>query len=150
MFRSLPNPNAGTLRLTATPRMGNLRGFTLLELLIILAIIGLICAILIPSMYRLRIEAKAKGECRENIVRIDAAKERYASELHLAARAHCTFADLIRTGNLSTEPHCPMGGTYALGDIGEQPTCSHGELNKAHMHSEAEDAQAHRTAAPSG
>ena len=60
-------------------KMNKKSGFTLVEIMIVVAIIGLLAAIAIPSFIKARTESQAKG-CINNLRIMDAAKEQCAME----------------------------------------------------------------------
>jgi len=107
------------------------RGFTLVEIMIVVAIIGILVGIAVPGFIKARKTAQGKS-CNENLSKIDGAKETYALENNLTTGDPATIADLCApdssgapgTGYLKKTPFCPAGGTYTEGDIGTDPTCS--------------------------
>jgi prepilin-type N-terminal cleavage/methylation domain-containing protein len=107
------------------------KGFTLVEIMIVVAIIGIIIAIAVPAFLRARENARGQA-CQENLTKIDGAKEQYALEFRVGNGGAVTFADLVTPGNanqgegyLRAEPNCPAGGTYTTNAIGAPPTCSY-------------------------
>ena len=101
----------------------NTAGFTLVEIMIVVAIIGLLAAIAVPNFAQARSNAR-KGSCINNLRLIDAAKEQYALENNLEE------GDTVSTDNVkvylkgSTMPDCPAAGSYSLEAVGTPPTCS--------------------------
>ncbi len=114
------------------------KGFTLVEIMIVVAIIGIIIAIAVPAFLRARENARGQA-CQENLSKIDGAKEQYALEFRMANEATLDndWDDLIKPGGTTTAgagylksaPQCPSNGEYTLGNIGEDPICSYGEEN---------------------
>lgn len=98
-------------------------GFTLVEIMIVVAIIGLLASIAIPSFVSARNTARQTA-CITNLRSIDAGKELGAMAWKL------TDGDTINTSTVNeyvkgtTIPLCPGGGTYTYQSIGVYPECS--------------------------
>jgi prepilin-type N-terminal cleavage/methylation domain-containing protein len=103
-------------------QFNNRKGFTLVEIMIVVAIIGLLAAIAIPNFVKARTTAQTNA-CIANLKQIDGAKEQYALEKKLAVGA--TATDIYGSSNyIKVEPACPAGGTYAINVVGTTPTCT--------------------------
>lgn len=90
----------------------NRKGFTLVEIMIVVAIIGVLAAIAIPNFIRSRTVSQ-RNACIANLKQIEAAYE----QAKLAGAAVADVAALSGTtaaGFLKVAPVCPAGGTYAL------------------------------------
>ena len=93
------------------------KGFTLVEIMIVVAIIGLLAAIAIPSFMRARTTSQ-KNSCINNLRQIEAAKDQYALEMGLTNFSDaCDFADIGpgATGGsfLKQWPICPASTNFA-------------------------------------
>lgn len=97
-------------------------GFTLVEIMIVVAIIGLLAAIAVPSFVTARTKSQASA-CLNNLRQIDGAKDLYAMDNDNAAPAD--VAALVTT-YIKKTPDCPAGGTYTVGALAADPTCSEG------------------------
>lgn len=100
-------------------------GFTLVEIMIVVAIIGLLASIAIPNFVRARTTSQANA-CINNLRQIDSAKQQWALENKLAATASPADSSLqpYLTHGGSFPPLCPANGSYTIGDVATAPTCS--------------------------
>src|SRR6059036_1722108 len=99
-------------------------GFTLVEIMIVVAIIALLAAIAIPNFVKARTTSQ-KSACIANLKQIDGAKATWALETKQVAGAAPTTTDLYGTTKyIRDEPTCPGGGVYVLTTIDTKPTCN--------------------------
>jgi len=108
------------------------RAFTLVEVMIVIAIVGLLAAIAIPNFMRVR-ETTQTNACIHNLRLIDAAKQQWALEYKQLGSAEPVFDDIseyLVRANQGRVPVCPAGGTeagfdgsYTLNAVTNAPTC---------------------------
>lgn len=100
-------------------------GFSLLELMVVVAIFSVLVSIVGPSYIRARQSARVRA-CVKQIRTLQAIKDQYAMMRRLPQGAAVSFADLVADGLLREEVICPDGFPYAVGAIGEDVICTSG------------------------
>jgi prepilin-type N-terminal cleavage/methylation domain-containing protein len=101
-------------------------GFTLVEIMIVVAIIGLLAAIAIPNFVKARTSAQQKA-CIANLSTIGGSVEQWAVEYKKAAADTYALTDATLLAFLrgSVLPACPGGGAYTAGaTVSNNPTCN--------------------------
>jgi prepilin-type N-terminal cleavage/methylation domain-containing protein len=101
------------------------QGFTLVEIMIVVAIIGLLAAIGIPNFVRARQTAQTNA-CINNLRIIDEAKQEWALETGQLTSAVPLSSDIIPyLGHTqSIMPSCPIGhAVYNIMAVTVVPTC---------------------------
>jgi prepilin-type N-terminal cleavage/methylation domain-containing protein len=102
-------------------------GFTLVEIMIVVAIIGLLAAIAIPNFVKARATSQANA-CINNLRQIDGAAQQWALEkgktTGTAITMNTDLTPYIKLNSASSIPPCPAGGSYNVTSVGAVPTCT--------------------------
>jgi prepilin-type N-terminal cleavage/methylation domain-containing protein len=102
-------------------------GFTLVEIMIVVALIGLLAGIAAPNIVRARTRSQVNA-CISNLRQIDGASQQWGLENLQPANAVVTFTDI--QPYLRSAIVCPSAGvgatfatSYALTTISNKPAC---------------------------
>jgi len=102
--------------------MKNSKGFTLVEIMIVIGIIGLLAAIVLPNFLRAK-ETADRNVCISNLKHISDAKAMWAVWEGMASSDSPAWDDLV-PDYIRETPRCPASGTYTINTVDAAPTCT--------------------------
>ena len=108
-------------------------GFTLVEIMIVVAIIGLLAAIAIPNFVKAR-TASQRNACIANMKQIEGAKSTWALENKKTGGDVPADGDLFAADKyIAKKPECPAGGAYVIGQVDQPPQCDKNAAPDLHI-----------------
>ena len=121
------------MKIKTSPRADR-TGFTLVEIMIVVAIIGLLAAIAIPNFLRAR-STSQQDACINNLRQIDAAIQQWALESGASGTTPVTSDEIqpyMGRGSGGTLPWCPLdssktfSASYTIANASVAPVCKLG------------------------
>ena len=100
-------------------------GFTLVEIMIVVAIIGLLASIAIPNFVKARTTAQMNA-CISNLRQVDGAIQQWALDTKQGDTASVTAAEILPY--IKNSVVCPSGGktfadSYSVSTVQAKPAC---------------------------
>jgi prepilin-type N-terminal cleavage/methylation domain-containing protein len=102
-------------------RIKKAQGFTLVEIMIVVLIIGILMAIAVPQFVKARSSSRQKTVI-SNLRQIDGAKERWAMEVGKVTGDPVTSGDLTPAYIKTYPDNTPVTGSYTPNTVGSNPS----------------------------
>lgn len=113
----------------------NSAGFTLIEIILILLILGLLAGIAVPNFSRARSTARS-NICINNLRMIASAKDLSGLEFNLVETSTPTTDQLsayLKAGVVPNEPLSGASSSYTINAISANPTCAYSAAPDSHV-----------------
>ncbi|MBS1719831.1 MAG: type II secretion system protein [Armatimonadetes bacterium] len=103
--------------------MNQRKAFTLVEILIVAAVIAVLCAIAIPNFTSSR-GRTSRDSCLRGLKALRSAKDQFAYDRNLRPGDSLDAQEAWASYSRNPFPTCPAGGVITAGNVGQDPTCS--------------------------
>ena len=110
------------------------RGFSFVEIMVVIAIIAIIMAIVIPNLFHMLSSSK-RTICIANLHKIATAVEQFALDNKIPAKTNLSqqqeddiYSNYLRGG----KPKCPSGGEYVIDPVDSDPQVQCTEESEGH------------------
>jgi len=110
------------------------KGFTIIEIMIVCAIIAIALAIAIPNYFHMT-DVSKRTVCINNLRKITSAVEQYAIDNNIPGGASLSSqqeADLYASYLHGGKPICPGGGDYTINAVGVNPQVQCSKESEGH------------------
>lgn len=110
------------------------KGFSLIEIMIVVAIIAIALSIAIPNFFRMSVISK-RTVCINNLRKITAAVEQWAIDNNIPSGANLSSQqeeDLYKNYLRGGKPACPSGGEYTISAVGANPQAQCTDESEGH------------------
>lgn len=97
------------------------QGFTLLEIMIVVGVIGLLAAIAMPAVMKARTRSQQTA-CINNLRQIESGKEQWALENRKVNGSDVVTGEIDQY--MRIPPMCQGGGAYTYDKVGTAASCS--------------------------
>lgn len=100
--------------------------FTLVEIVIVVAVIGLLATLAVPNFVKARTVSQS-DICINNLRQIDSAKQQWALEFKQSPNVtppQDSVSPYIGRGPVGVWPTCPANGSYNINAVSSAPTCN--------------------------
>lgn len=105
-----------------------MKGFTLVEIMIVVAIIAILAAVAIPNFVKYRKNSQANA-CISNLKQIQTAKE----QIYMKGETPSDDNLYGQSGLIKVKPLCPANkGVYEIGDETTDPSCGYTDTDYPH------------------
>ena len=95
------------------PSIARRRGFTLIEIMIVIAVIGILAGVAVHNYNRARQKAR-KEACTQTLKTIESAAELWLMENRVPNNSAVDLETLLKSGQLKSRPVCPGGGAFTV------------------------------------
>jgi prepilin-type N-terminal cleavage/methylation domain-containing protein len=109
------------------------RAFTIVELMFVVALVGLLMSVSIPALRKARVRSH-RNQCLQQQRFLEVAKDEFAMQERKSNGYYARWSEILPYLGLDDDdpyPRCPSGRWYYLGRIGEKCYCHAHDFREA-------------------